>query len=303
MFNAEHFITETLESALSQTWFDKEIVVVDDGSKDRSLDYAKHFEPRGVKVISTENRGASHARNVAFENSTGNYIQYLDADDLLSPEKIEIQMNCLMQYPNAIASSTWGRFFISWEQASFSPEKVWEDYDQPLNWLLDAWESGGMMQTSCWLTPRELIEKSGGWDEEITMNDDGEFFARVLLLSSRVIFCREAMVYYRSGLNDSLSQLVNQGAIESLYKSYLSYERNVLAIEDSERVRHALMKNYLSFIYEYYPKHSEFTDLCRERIKTLGFDKLEPFGGKKALWLSRLIGFNNMLKLRALINL
>ncbi len=85
-YNAEAWLAQTLESALAQTWSPTEIIVVDDGSKDRSLEIAKAFEPRGVKVISQHNQGASAARNRAFQESQGDFIQYLDADDLLAPD-------------------------------------------------------------------------------------------------------------------------------------------------------------------------------------------------------------------------
>lgn len=91
-YNAEKWLAETLESALAQTWDNIEIIVVDDGSTDKSLAVAKQFEPDGVKVISQANKGASAARNRAFQESQGDFIQYLDADDLLVPDKIELQV-------------------------------------------------------------------------------------------------------------------------------------------------------------------------------------------------------------------
>ena len=91
-YNAEHWIAETIESALSQTWDNKEIIIVDDGSTDQTLQIAKKFESTLVKVISQENRGANVARNKALEFAQGDYIQWLDADDVLSPLKIEMQM-------------------------------------------------------------------------------------------------------------------------------------------------------------------------------------------------------------------
>jgi len=91
-YNSEVYLQECLESALAQTYPNVEIIVVDDGSTDSSLEIAKRFEPRGVLVISQSNRGQAGALNTAFDASTGDYIQYLDADDMLDPRKIEIQV-------------------------------------------------------------------------------------------------------------------------------------------------------------------------------------------------------------------
>src|SRR5215467_62161 len=91
-YNSEEWIAETIRSAIGQTWPNKEIIVVNDGSTDRTAEVAQRFASRQVLVISTENEGASSARNHAFRLSQGEYIQWLDADDLLAPDKIECQL-------------------------------------------------------------------------------------------------------------------------------------------------------------------------------------------------------------------
>jgi glycosyltransferase involved in cell wall biosynthesis len=91
-YNSEKWVSATIESALSQTWAKKEIVIVDDGSTDKSLQIAKKYESKLVKVITQKNGGAAVARNKALEYAQGDYIQWLDADDLLAPDKIEKQL-------------------------------------------------------------------------------------------------------------------------------------------------------------------------------------------------------------------
>src|SRR2546427_2427416 len=95
VYNAEAFVAETIDSALNQTWPDKEIIVVDDGSSDNSREILKSFEPAGVRLVEQENRGASAARNRAFSEAQGEFIQYLDADDLLDENKIGRQISRL----------------------------------------------------------------------------------------------------------------------------------------------------------------------------------------------------------------
>src|SRR5689334_6006096 len=109
-YNAEAFLGQTLESALAQTWPRKEIIVVDDGSNDGTLAVAQEFARRGVRVVSNKSRlSASAARNKAFSLCQGDYIQWLDADDLLAPDKIEKQMALLETLPSKrlLVSSAW----------------------------------------------------------------------------------------------------------------------------------------------------------------------------------------------------
>ena len=87
-FNAEAWIGDTIRSALAQTWQRKEIIIVDDGSTDETLAIARRFASKELVVVGQENQGAAAARNHAFSLSQGDYIQWLDADDLLSPDKL-----------------------------------------------------------------------------------------------------------------------------------------------------------------------------------------------------------------------
>src|ERR1700748_3370934 len=95
VYNAQKYLAETINSALAQTWPNKEIIIVDDGSTDNSFQIAKNFENDKVRVYYQENRGAGAARNKGLREAKGNYIQFLDADDLISNNKAEEQINLL----------------------------------------------------------------------------------------------------------------------------------------------------------------------------------------------------------------
>src|SRR5207249_10697135 len=87
-YNAEAWIGDTIRSTLAQTWPRKEIVVVDDGSTDQTLQVARQFASRDVFVVTQVNQAASASRNKAFQHCQGDYIQWLDADDFLAPVKV-----------------------------------------------------------------------------------------------------------------------------------------------------------------------------------------------------------------------
>ena len=96
-YNAQYWIPDTIRSALAQKWANTEVIIVDDGSRDSTLEIARRFESARVKVVAQENRGAAAARNRALSLAQGDYIQWLDADDLLAPDKISEQL----KYPEA----------------------------------------------------------------------------------------------------------------------------------------------------------------------------------------------------------
>jgi glycosyltransferase involved in cell wall biosynthesis len=220
-YNAAPWLAVTLESALAQTWQATEIVLVDDGSTDSSLALARSFESRGVRVIAQANAGASAARNHALRQARGEFFQFLDADDLLSPEKIAAQMKALTGLPaGRVASCRWGRFQVDPATARFVDDAVYRDFSA-VEFLVLTGETGAMMHPTAWLVPRAVAEKAGPWDESLSLNDDGEYFSRVALASSGLAYCSDgaARSYYRSGLPGSLSQQRGDRARRSQFHS------------------------------------------------------------------------------------
>lgn len=111
-YNAEKWLYETIKSALNQTWPHKEIIIVDDGSTDGTLRIAKKFASASVKVVAQPNKGGPAARNTAIDYAQGDFLQWLDHDDLLARDKIERQMERVQQEDNTrlLLSGTFGVF-------------------------------------------------------------------------------------------------------------------------------------------------------------------------------------------------
>jgi glycosyltransferase involved in cell wall biosynthesis len=242
-YNAEAWIEETLNSALRQTWSPKEIVVVDDGSTDKTLSMAQKFSNKGVRVLSQKNRGASAARNHAFSACHGDYIQWLDADDILAPDKIARQMEFAVSSGNKslLLSSEWGRFLYRAKRAEFTPTELWNDLS-PLEWLIHKMSKNIWMQPGSWLVSRELTEAAGPWDVRLTFDDDGEYFCRVLLKSQGVKFIRGAKIFYRVNNPASLSSFDHSDKKrESVWLSIRLHIKYLLQLEDSERTRQAAL--------------------------------------------------------------
>jgi glycosyltransferase involved in cell wall biosynthesis len=200
-YNAEGRLGQAIESALAQSWPRKEVIVVDDGSSDGTLDVAGSFSTNpGVQVISQENAGAANARNRALAAAQGDYIQWLDADDLLHPHKIRLQMESQTETlePRILFTSAWGSFYYCVSRARYRPDGLWKTLG-PIEWLLRKFSRNLWMNPACWLVSRELTEAAGLWDERLVRDNDGEYLCRLVCNASQVRFVPEARCYYRAG--------------------------------------------------------------------------------------------------------
>jgi glycosyltransferase involved in cell wall biosynthesis len=291
-FNAQDWITDTLNSAIAQTWDRKEIIVVDDGSRDQTLAIARRFESDGVRVVTQKNQGAAAARNKAFSLSQGEFIQWLDADDLMAPDKIAKQMEALDQSPNKkiLLSGGWGRFMYRYDRAKFVPTALWCDLS-PVEWLIRKMGQNIYMQTASWLVSRELTEAAGPWDTRLLGDDDGEYFCRVLLASESVRFVPESKVYYRASGSASLSYI--GGSDRKRDAQWLSMKLHIgyiRSLEDSERVRAACVQFLQNWMVFFYPERLDLFEQAGEMAKDLGGQLEAPRLSWKYSWIKAIFG-------------
>jgi glycosyltransferase involved in cell wall biosynthesis len=301
-YKAERWLAGTLESALAQAWTATEIIVINDGSPDGSLAVAQKFTDRRVRVVDQPNRGASAARNHGLRLARGEFIQFLDADDLISPDKIAAQMELLRARPaGTVATCAWGRFQTDPATAQFSDTEVFRDF-VPMDFLVLAGNTGAMMHPSCWLLPRAVAERAGPWDESLSLNDDGEYFCRALLASAGMTYCPAGRSYYRSGLTGSLSQQRTDRARRSQFHSLELIISHLRATEDSPRTRQAAANYYQRFVYDFFPAPADLMQQATERVTLLGGSTLTapPMGGRTR-WLASLLGWKNAWRLKHLL--
>jgi glycosyltransferase involved in cell wall biosynthesis len=291
-YNAEQSLDETLRSAVGQTWPRKEIIVVDDGSRDRTAAIARRFASRHVKVVSKRNEGAAATRNYAFSLSQGDYIQWLDADDLLSPEKIEKQMAALIDAPSrhALASCPWGRFMYRRSRARFAPTTLWRDLP-PFEWLLLKMEHNLHMQTATWLVSRAMSAAAGPWNTQLLGDDDGEYFCRVLLQSDNVRFVPDAKVFYRMPGAGNLSYIGRSDAkMVAQFRSMQLHIDYMLAREDNARVRRACVTYLQTWLFNFYPHRPDIVAQAEALAATLGGQLRTPMLPRKYSWIAPLFG-------------
>lgn len=303
LYNAEQWVMDTIQCCLDQTYHNWELIVVDDGSTDNScaiVGQIKEYDSR-IKLFRQKNSGACVARNTAFKHCKGDYVMYLDADDLISPDKIENQVHALSnEGPQSIAICAWEEFQAT-PSPTLSSRAIYKSYKNPIELLIEMWSDGSMLQTSCYLVPRNLITSSNGWDKNITLNDDGEFFCRIIAKASKIVFVTNSAVYYRRGHTSlSTSEVFSETKQISRLNSFISYENTILSVTDSPRIRKVLARNY-SLVATCVPPSSRLFKDALNRIKALGVKPFHPYPQTLLGRVSAIFGFPLTMRLRHIL--
>lgn len=299
-YNSARWLEATLLSALAQTHPRCEIIVVDDGSTDNSVAVAEYFTDRGVRLLRQPNAGSSAARNTALRAASGDFIQFLDADDLLTPDKISAQVALLAGIPSgAVATCRWGRFTTDPTAATFIDDVVFRSF-APIDFLLLHTAEARMMHPAAWLVPRAIADRAGPWDESLSLNDDGEYFARVVLASRLLAFTPTGASLYRSALPGSLSARRTRRALESAHHAAELTAAHLRRAEDSPRVDRALADFWQRLAYELYPEAPDLTRRAAAEARLLGGSNLRPEAGRPELFATRFLGWKLARRLRRL---
>ncbi len=296
--NAAPWLGQCLDSALAQTWPEREVIVVNDGSTDDSGEIARRFASRGVRVFDQANRGAAAARNAGLGAARGEFVQFLDADDLLDARKLEHQMRLIADSgAPRLVSAAWARFRRDPAEAVFSPEPNWRDLSG-VEFLRLHFEQGWMMHPAAWLSPRALLDRAGPWNEQLSLNDDGEYFARVMLAAGGIRFCADARSYYRSELPRSLSRRQDGPALESLWRSFELMIGHLTAADSSPRTSAAAAAGWKWLAFELYPGRPDLARRAEERCAALGGSSRPLPAGPHFQRAARLLGWRGAKRLR-----
>jgi glycosyltransferase involved in cell wall biosynthesis len=299
--NAEGYVGRAIESALAQTWSNLEIIVIDDGSEDGTFDEVNRYSDKGVRAVRMVNRGASAARNVAFALSNGEYVQYLDADDLLGPQKIERQVRALQRAEGRLAFCPTVFFRDGADPFKEEPLKGDElflrDYRSGIECLqhlygLNPESRYGMIAAHAWLTPRRIVDTSGGWNEDLEADQDGEFFCRVLLDSEGVLCTRDVKVFYRKGRYGSVSAGRSRGAWLSRIAAVDLKREHVGKHLAAHLLDAQFARAYVELGVAAYPDHMDVSAMALSRAEELGgTDHVPVLGGQNLERIKRLLGW------------
>lgn len=297
-WNSEQWLERSIQSALNQTWPRKELILVDDGSSDGSERIAKQYLGRTVRLIRQSNRGASSARNYGLNHSRGEYIQFLDADDELDARKIEIQIKKLIANQSILAPCT-SRYSIVHPRHGTQqyPDRLWQDLT-PVQWLQYSLTDSAAMPTSAWLSPRFLLDKAGRWDESLTLNDDGEYFARVVAASDCVLFSHDACWKYFAENESSLGSRTDLASLESLFRSIESTINSLLELDSSSASLHAASLLYGRLAKQSLNLQNDICQIAEKRAYELTGCPLSFESSFLKKCIERVVGWKTIAKVR-----
>lgn len=262
VYNAEEYLNQTIETLLQQSYQNIEIICVDDGSTDKSLEILRKYasEDKRVHVYTQENRYAGVARNKGLKNARGHYVLFLDSDDFFEPELIEETYRTAVEntadvvmfganYYNNDTGKIWiGRHLLD---ANYVPEKQPFNYKDCPDTLFQV--SNAVPWTK--LFRRKFIKKTGLQFQELHNANDVYFVFSALTMAERIVTLDKQLVNYRTGLKGNLQSskrryffeaytalyqgLKDRGLLDVLRKSYTnaslnSFMYNLRVVSDLE---------------------------------------------------------------------
>jgi glycosyltransferase involved in cell wall biosynthesis len=297
-YNAEKYLAETIRSILDQSYQHLEIILVDDGSSDGSIAIATSFNDHRIIILKQQNCGASAARNHGLASCKGDFVQYLDADDLLSPNKIQVQLEKLAKHPDQVAVCSTIHFtgddYLNNSPSPYEEAFLYSTTDTS-GFLINLWggnsENGSMIQTNAWLIPMSVIKKAGPWRDFYSPDDDGEYFSRVILASSGIIYTPECYNYYRK-VENGLSNRNHYKASYGCYQAILFKQENLFKYRNDEKAKLVIAKQLMAIAMGAYPQYLSLTKEIMSKVKALGNYKYGPVsGGPTIQKVSKLFGW------------
>lgn len=301
-FNGAHYIKECIHSLMHQLNSEDEIVVVDDHSTDDSLPLLQSLGQQypALVVSSNPKKGGASARNHALHLSSGECIQWLDIDDFLGKDKLLLCKHHINENPTELSACPWHSFEGDVLEGTLSNDVDWEtipEFSTPAQWIA----RDTFMGLHCYAGHRNLFEQAGPWDESLTINQDGEYFARVVAKSEGVRFTQETEVFYRRSSSSSVSKFSPEKA-DSLYRSTESMVRTALGLEDSERMRQMVANRWQHFIYTVYPSRPDLIQAAQNNLKKLPEPNISNPNAVSPIsqWVSRTLGWKTLTQARLL---
>jgi glycosyltransferase involved in cell wall biosynthesis len=195
-YNRASLVKETIDNMLMQTWEDKEIIVVDDGSTDNSVAVLKSYGDR-IHLIEQKNQGVGAARNHGLKYASGEFVQFMDSDDLAGPSKIENQARELSERQADIIYGPW--IMVKFKDQLVIPSgRALQQGPLPpgrsaCEWHASEWST---VLQSC-LFRRSILDKAGHFRTDWKVAEDQDIFARCVLAGGKLIYSPNCITLYR----------------------------------------------------------------------------------------------------------
>lgn len=260
-YNAACTILETVNSVQQQTFLDFEIIIINDGSTDNLLGQLSAINDPRLKVFSYENGGLPVARNRGIHHATGEYIAFLDADDLWTPDKLELQLAALQSHPKAGVAYSWTYFMDELGQSFHSGQNI----TATGNIYADLLVSNFLAHGSNPLIRRVAVDSVGEFNSSLLSAEDWDYWLRLAAIWEFVLVPK-AQIFYRQS-SKSMSSRVDVMERYQLEVIAQAFERAPAELQ-------YLKNQSLAKIYQYsaqlYLTRTTGADGIRQAAKKLG---------------------------------
>ncbi|NJK38227.1 MAG: glycosyltransferase [Oscillatoriales cyanobacterium RM2_1_1] len=280
-YNRAALIGETIENMLYQTLPPSEVIVVDDGSTDDSVHVIRSFGDR-VTLIQQPNKGPGAARNTGLKVATGEFIQFMDSDDLASLNKLEVQSKKLIHDHADMVYGPWVKVWM--QQNSLKLQDVVLQQSQlpdnypPLFWFLTSWS---MVFQQC-LVRKSLLDRIGGYREDMRLYEDGDLFVRMLVSEAKLTYENESLTLYRL---EDYGKLTASGSYKSskVMDQLKFYQNTIQLINQSSNYQfilkhplfHLNLWQTLSDLQKHQISDEVFTAALNEILQKTSFTQLK----------------------------
>jgi glycosyltransferase involved in cell wall biosynthesis len=298
-FNVEDYIERCLQCILEQTYADLEIICVDDGSTDATASLIEKFiatSSRRIHFIRQSNQGASSARNTGANSATGEYIQFMDADDVLLPQKIQHQVRLAMEHgrPGLIIGSfrsisPEGEVLATVEQGS-AERDPWMD--------LMRHRLSGTPQN---LWKRDEVVRAGGWDQTLKSSQEYDLMFRMMRAGTRLIYDPHILTEVHQRKSGSISQV----DVKNNWIRFINLRAAI--IDHLKKIGHRDLTGPYQILFDsirtLYPYDPITAKRFHEQLIPKDFvPSTSPATGKGYLLLHGILGFDRANKLRSMLS-
>lgn len=301
-YNVEHYIVETLSFAVNQSYKDIEIICVDDGSTDGTVDRIKEFIAEtsvSIHLITQENIGACSARNIGISNASGTYFQFLDGDDLILRDKIRDQIELVLL--NDLPDLVIGSYRRINEKGEVLSENYYSDKSNSNVWISLLRTDLGI--TSSNLFKRELFDTGISWQVDLKSSQEYKLMFEILKKGGRIIFDSKINTDIIVRQEGSISQ-TNQA---EKWLRYVKLRVEILEYLDSNNIPYPksegkqILFDAIRTLYAYDNKSAIF--FFKQNFDGSFIPNISSVTSRKYIQIFKILGFQKTEKLRSLLNI
>ncbi|KAA5535294.1 glycosyltransferase family 2 protein [Paenimyroides baculatum] len=244
LYNKEKYIQNTLNCVFNQSFYNFEVIVVNDGSTDRSLEILEEFNDIRLKIIYQKNQGVSVARNTGMENAKADYICFLDADDSWKTNHLQAFHDTITKFPDA--KMYCNRYVTQISKNTFIKNNFIDIEENYEGYVTDFFKSSLINRvalTSAVCIHNDIFNEIGGFDKTISSGQDLEYWIKIAIKYKTAITKNNTLIYNFLDENISLSKThINNKTIPK-FSQFLSEEKINKSLKkflDLYRIEYAL---------------------------------------------------------------